>query len=207
MISALVYAGASQFALLATMGGPAPASVAVALALNLRHALYGPVLASRLGDPGPRGRVGWLQAAAKAFGLTDEVFAVASARMTRARPGRGWWAALTLTAYGAWLAGTLAGAAAGEGLLRVLPSVQPALSFALPALFVALLQGALAIGPAGRAAGRAAPGSPPRGAAAAALGGAVGAAAAILSGWEGWAVPAGAACGLLAGAARRRWRR
>ena len=205
LMSALVYAGASQFALVGMLGAPAPAAAGAALLLNLRHVLYGPPLAAQLGHLGRRGRLGWIQAAACAFGLTDEVFAVASARLADGNVTFQWLMALELAAYSSWLGGTVAGAAAGEALLRLLPAAEPALSFALPALFVALLApvvGQPTAAPSG------APEGPQRlAAAAAAVGAAFASAAVVLAGFGSWAVVAGAAAGLLAGGLAGRWGR
>ncbi len=97
--------------------------------------LYGPSLASHL----RRLEIG--RAATAAFGLTDEVFAVASVRLGR-RPALanfGWLLGLETGAYTSWALGTWIGGVAGTTVVAALPSLAPALSFALPALFVALL--------------------------------------------------------------------
>ena len=202
LMSALVYAGASQFALVGMLGAPAAAAAAAAVLLNLRHVLYGPALAPYLSRRRRPGLWGWLQGAVCAFGLTDEVFAVASARLAGGNAGFRWLTAVELTAYGAWLAGTGAGAAAGEALLRVLPAAEPALSFALPSLFVALL--APMVGRREPSAAGSSDGSQ-RLRVAAAAAGAAGAAAAVAAGLGNWAVVAGAAAGLLAGGLARGW--
>lgn len=201
LMSAVVYAGASQFALVGMLGAPAAAAAAAAVLLNLRHVLYGPALAPHLNRRRRPGLRGWLAGAVCAFGLTDEVFAVAAARLAGANAGLRWLTALELTAYGAWLAGTAAGAAAGEALLRVLPAAQPALNFALPSLFVALL--APMVGRRGPSAAGSPDGSERLRVAAAAAG--AGAAAAVVAGLGNWAVVAGAAAGLLAGGLGRGW--
>jgi len=135
LVSAVVYAGASQFALVSLLAAAAsPWSVIGAVAaMNLRHLFYGPALLPRLPQNGPR-----LPRPLIAFGLTDEVFALASARLAPDK-GEVWLLGVQAGAYGAWLAGTLFGnAVAGLGAARW-PELQAALSFVLPALFVALL--------------------------------------------------------------------
>ncbi|NOZ59254.1 MAG: AzlC family ABC transporter permease [Euryarchaeota archaeon] len=137
LFSALIFAGASQFALLSLLAAGTPPGVAstAALALNLRHILYGPLVAQRLG------RAGLSSTAIIAFGLTDEVFATALARLERV-PGEArtlWLLGLEAGAYLTWVGGTLMGAAGGEALLSLSPDLAPVLSFALPALFLALL--------------------------------------------------------------------
>jgi 4-azaleucine resistance transporter AzlC len=135
LASVAIFAGASQFALvgLAVAGSPVPVAAATLLFLNLRHALYGASLAPYLRRLGPK------RTALAAFGLTDEVFAVSSARAGRQPIGFGWLLGLEAGAYASWVFGTWAGAAGGAAFKEALPAVQPALSFALPVLFAALL--------------------------------------------------------------------
>lgn len=135
MVSALVYAGASQFALvsLLAVGASAWSVAGVVVVMNLRHLFYGPALLSRMSADGPR-----LPRPLLAFGMTDEVFALASASLTRAH-GDHWLFGVQMAAYGAWLAGTAAGAFASRWDVARLPAVDAALAFVLPALFLALL--------------------------------------------------------------------
>ena len=142
LMSLIVFSGASQFALVGLIMAGASWFVmaAISLVLGVRHVLYGPSLAPRL-----RGMTTG-HAAAAAFGLTDEVFAVASAKLSERRPagrtsGRdfGYLLGLGTGAYVSWALGTWIGAVAGMAVMVALPSLSPALSFALPALFVALL--------------------------------------------------------------------
>lgn len=136
-VSAGVFAGASQFALVGLLGaGAGPWTAAMtALALNVRHVVYGPVLAPLL-----RGCTG-VWRAVLAFGLTDEVFAAAAAQLRDVPEGarRHWLLGLATGAYAAWVLGTWMGAAGGSALLTVLPRLGSALTFALPALFLVLL--------------------------------------------------------------------
>jgi branched chain amino acid efflux pump len=142
LMSLIVFSGASQFALvgLVATGASWLVMAAISLVLGARHVLYGPSLAPHLRGM-PKGR-----AATAAFGLTDEVFAVASTRLSeRQTAGRtpgtgfGYLMGLGMGAYLSWALGTWIGAVAGMAVVVALPSLSPALSFALPALFVALL--------------------------------------------------------------------
>lgn len=135
LVSAAVYAGASQFALVSLLAaGAAPLSVVGAVAaMNLRHLFYGPALLSRLPGDGRS-----LPRFLLAFGLTDEVFALASARLGPLH-GETWLLGVQAGAYGAWLAGTVAGAVLAGWAGGDWPQVQAALGFVLPALFLALL--------------------------------------------------------------------
>lgn len=135
LVSAVVYAGASQFTLVSLLAaGASPASVIGAVAaMNVRHLFYGPVLLSQLPRSGRR-----LPRPLLAFGLTDEVFALTSASITP-RHGETWLLGVQMGAYGAWLAGTVTGAVAASIAGSGWPQVQAALAFVLPALFLALL--------------------------------------------------------------------
>lgn len=135
LVSAVVYAGASQFALVSLLAVAAsPLSVVGAVAaMNLRHLFYGPALLPRLPSRGRK-----LPRPLIAFGLTDEVFALASARLG---PGTGevWLLGVQAGAYGAWLAGTICGGVLADLGGTRWPELQSALSFVLPSLFMALL--------------------------------------------------------------------
>jgi predicted branched-subunit amino acid permease len=76
-----------------------------------------------------------------AFGLTDEVFAAATARLVRdnRRWSENWMLGLAFTSWASWVCGTLAGAWSGNGLLVDYPAVEAALGFMLPALFMSFL--------------------------------------------------------------------
>ncbi|MEN4919987.1 AzlC family ABC transporter permease [Achromobacter spanius] len=136
LISVLVYAGASQFLLLASIKAGTPWLWVVALCslLNARHLLYGPLL-SRFLPPELHDRL------KVAFLLTDEVFATAFNRLQGVAPGRrqGWMIALGLGAWLTWIAGTAVGVYAGDGLERHYPMLSQVMRFALPALFMALV--------------------------------------------------------------------
>lgn len=135
LMSLIVYSGASQFAIvgLVAAGVPWLVTAATALVLGARHVIYGPSLAPHLRGFTPR------RSAFAAFGLTNEVFAVAASSLPDRPAGLGWMLGLELGAYASWALGSLLGAAAGAALVGALPVLAPALSFALPALFVALL--------------------------------------------------------------------
>lgn len=134
-ISAFVFAGASQFLLLATLttGSPLPIVVALCAALNLRHLLYGSVLAPRAPRSVPT-RLGL------AFGLTDEVFAaaLASGKSGDGKLRGAWLVGLTGSAYAAWTIGTAFGAYLGAAVEDSVPAAAAAARFALPALFIAI---------------------------------------------------------------------
>ena len=202
LMSLIVFSGASQFALvgLVVAGASWFVMAAISLVLGARHVLYGPSLAPHLRGT-PTGR-----AAAAAFGLTDEVFAVASTKLPERRPARrtagtgfGYLLGLGTGAYVSWALGTWLGAGAGTAVVVALPSLAPALSFALPALFVALLVSFM------RPVDATSSGAP-RPVAVAVLTAATVAAILYLVGLESWSVPlagvAGPVAGLLLGRGR-----
>lgn len=134
LISLVIYAGASQFILLSLyVAGLAALPLAITLLLvNLRHALYGTTLGSAFAR--------WSEAQKwiAGFGLTDEVFAVASSRIGQTPPTPAYQYALAFASYASWVSGSAVGAAVG-GIVP--PGVAIALAFGLPALFLALLLG------------------------------------------------------------------
>ncbi|MEK5744757.1 AzlC family ABC transporter permease, partial [Acinetobacter variabilis] len=103
------------------------------MAMDVRHVLYGPSLRSRI-----RSALDKKKTALWAFGLTDEVFAAATARLVRdnRRWSENWMLGLAFTSWASWVCGTLAGAWSGNGLLVDYPAVEAALGFMLPALFM-----------------------------------------------------------------------
>lgn len=137
LMSMFVYAGASQFALVGLLGAGATPLMAglTALVLNVRHVFYGPVLAPLL----PRMSSGWQ--ALLAFGLTDEVFAAAAARLATVPSAdrRGWLWGLSSGAYATWVGGTWLGTTGGGAIVSAAPRVGAALAFSLPVLFLVLL--------------------------------------------------------------------
>ena len=137
-VSALMFAGASQFVFVALVAGGASAwtLVAAVLLMNVRHVFYGPSLLSRLDLARCR-----VPRPLLAFGLTDEVFATASARADT-WPGRDRdvrLLGLEAGAYLAWLGGTVLGAATGDQVLQRSAFLKDSLDFVLPALFCALV--------------------------------------------------------------------
>ena len=114
-MSALVLAGAAQFAAVGLLaaGAPWPAIVAVTAFLNARHLFYAASMAPWLRA------VGRLHRGAMAHVLTDETFALALAHFRRI--GRadvlGYWVAAAVIAV-PWVAATLAGAIGGAAIVE-----------------------------------------------------------------------------------------
>jgi 4-azaleucine resistance transporter AzlC len=125
--SLLVYAGASQFAMIPMLAAGLPvASLALAaLVINLRHAFYG---LSLLNDQ-PSNRLARLYLI---FALTDETYSVVTTLNPRPTPEQMAWLAGINQCW--WVLGTLLGAWLGAEL----PVSLTGLDFALSALFAVL---------------------------------------------------------------------
>lgn len=146
-MSAIVFAGASQFVgvRLIWQGVPAAVVLLTVLLVNLRHVLYSASLAPHVEHLGRRWR--WLLA----YLLTDEAYATAAARYGRgdAAPYGHWFFFGTgLTLWAAWQVSTAAGVFVGAAVPE-----SWSLDFALPLTFIALVVPMLSSRPAVLAAG------------------------------------------------------
>jgi 4-azaleucine resistance transporter AzlC len=134
-MSLFVYAGASQFASLGLLSGGASALAIVlaTLVLNFRHFLMSVALSRSLPLGRRSGPAGLRAPLGLGFGITDETFVVASLEDTLTAP---YFLGLSLTAYLAWLSGTLIGA----GFSTLIPAVVArGMGVALYAMFIAIL--------------------------------------------------------------------
>lgn len=138
LVSIAVFAGASQFILVALLASGAGmiSALGTVLMMNARHLFYGPAILPRLNAAERR-----LPAPLLAFGLTDEVFATASGHLEKLAPEvrETWFLGLQVGAYSAWVGGTLLGVTLGAGMAQLPPAVEAGLEFILPALFFVLL--------------------------------------------------------------------
>lgn len=136
-VSAVMYSGAAQFvALTLIAGGTAPLVTIITLVLmGVRHLFYGPTLARTAKD------ATFTKSAVWSYGLTDEVFAVALAQLSRQRVAwsEPWLTGLGLGAYASWVGGTVLGAWLGVWGTEFPPFISDTLGFMLPALFLALV--------------------------------------------------------------------
>lgn len=136
-MSAFIFAGGSQFVLLAAIHAGTAWYLVVGLCalMDIRHLLYGAVMVRQL----PAGLRKQLLAA---FTLTDEVFATALIRMPEVimASRSNWLGWLGIFSYISWVVGTILGAVAGMQLSKAVPLLADAMPFALPALFVVLVQ-------------------------------------------------------------------
>lgn len=127
LASLIVYAGASQFAMIPMLaaGMPVATLALAALVINLRHMFYG---LSLLNDRPANFFLRWYLV----FALTDETYSVITA--SRPRPTARQMALLAGINQFWWTAGT----AVGAGLGTQLPVSLSGLDFALAALFAVL---------------------------------------------------------------------
>ncbi|ANI31100.1 membrane protein [Yersinia entomophaga] len=136
--SCIIYAGASQFVITALLsaGMSLWVSALTVMAMDVRHILYGPALKHRI-----VARLSGKKTALWAFGLTDEVFAAATAKLMKdqRRWSENWMLGISFTSWLSWVVGTAVGAVFGNGPLDNYPAVEASLSFMLPALFLSFL--------------------------------------------------------------------
>ena len=131
VMSVLVFAGSAQFICVSMLvaGASIPTIVATTLMVNLRHALMSGALAVHL-----QGVNRWFLTFF-AYGITDESFAVNTARFRGGNWSR--WSALTVNQLTnlAWIVSTVAGTLIGQ----FIPPGAFGLDYALTAMFLCLL--------------------------------------------------------------------
>jgi 4-azaleucine resistance transporter AzlC len=132
LMSLLVYAGSAQLIAvgLIAAGAPPLSITLTTFVVNLRHLLMSAAVSPFLK------RWNRLALAAFAYELTDETFAVHSARFAAVGPNRAEVFATNVTSQAAWVTGT------GLGILvgNIISDVEPlGLDYALSAMFIALL--------------------------------------------------------------------
>ncbi|RDJ13650.1 AzlC family ABC transporter permease [Rhizobium grahamii] len=134
LMSALVFAGGSQFVAMDIWTHPASwAGVGfAALLVNIRHVLMSASLGTKM-----QGFSGLRKYAAMLF-LADEIWAIAEFRAGVARLTPSWFAGIAMPFYLAWVGSTLIGASLGAFLGD---PTTIGLDFAFPAVFVVLAMG------------------------------------------------------------------
>jgi len=125
LASAIIFAGASQFALISLMPHSFIDAIFIPIVLNLRHIIYSCVISRKLKIERPF---------VTAFGITDEVFATS---LNTKSSERFIWG-LEIGAYASWVLGTLVGIVCGAVLLSI-KILEPSLIFSLTVLFFILL--------------------------------------------------------------------
>jgi 4-azaleucine resistance transporter AzlC len=111
-MSLLVFAGASQFAMVRLFSESAPTLIVIAsvLFINLRHALMAASLRSELRELPPFGRL------LAGFFLTDEAFAMATGHFRRGGRSLAYYFAFAISLYMLWNIATLAGVLLGDAI-------------------------------------------------------------------------------------------
>jgi 4-azaleucine resistance transporter AzlC len=111
-MSLLVFAGASQFAMVRLFSESAPALIVIAgvLFINLRHALMAASLRAQLQGLPPVGRL------VAAFVLTDEAFAMATGHFRRGGRSLAYYFVFAFTLYVLWNIATVAGIVLGDAI-------------------------------------------------------------------------------------------
>ena len=132
LMSVLVYAGSAQLIAVALFAaGVSPLSIiATTFVVNLRHLLMSASLAPNL-----KSWKKW-ELALFAYQVTDESFAVHSARFARGDLNKTTCFGINYIAQASWTLASFAGFVAGASIPRVEPL---GIDYALPAMFIALL--------------------------------------------------------------------
>lgn len=137
-LSCTMYAGASQFLVVALLGSGTSIWMAAltVIALDIRHLLYGPALQSLI-----NARLNLKKTAVWAWGLTDEVFASGMIKLSQRRQewSESWMLGLSLFSWLSWAGGSLLGGLFANQVSRLPEFLQAALDFLLPALFLSFL--------------------------------------------------------------------
>lgn len=135
LVSAFIYAGASQFLFVAMVASGAPVWLVIVMTLliNSRHLVYGPNIAPYLQKD-----IRWLPLMHL---LTDQIFALTLTRTPDMKPSDRlrWYVSAGVIAWLSWILGTALGAMAGEELMQRWPLIGEVLPFALPALFLVMV--------------------------------------------------------------------
>lgn len=132
LMSTVVFAGSAQLIAVGLFSANITpiAIILTTFIVNLRHLLFSAAIFPHLGN-WRRGEL-----AGFAYELTDETFALHSARFSKDDVEKAEVIAINLTAHLAWISGSWLGAVAGKLVVEIEPL---ALDFVLPAMFIALL--------------------------------------------------------------------
>lgn len=133
LMSAMVFAGASQFIGITMVGAGITGwgiIVFTTLLINLRHLLMGVSLAPYMS------KLSFLKQTGLSFFLTDESYALTISRIKEKEYSAGYQTVTSLSLYATWLLSTLAGVILGSYIPDPLAW---GLDFAMPVTFLALL--------------------------------------------------------------------
>ena len=137
-LSCSMYAGASQFLVVARLGSGTSIwmTALTVIALDIRHLLYGPALQNLIQD-----RRNLKKTAIWSWGLTDEVFASGMIKLSQRRQewSESWMLGLSLFSWMSWALGSFLGGLFADQVSNLPQFLQAALDFLLPALFLSFL--------------------------------------------------------------------
>ena len=137
-LSCSMYAGASQFLVVALLGSGTSIwmTALTVIALDIRHLLYGPALQNLISN-----KLNLKITALWAWGLTDEVFASGMIKLSQRRQewSESWMLGLSLFSWMSWALGSLLGGLFADQVSNLPQFLQAALDFLLPALFLSFL--------------------------------------------------------------------
>lgn len=137
-LSCSMYAGASQFLVVALLGSGTSIwmTALTVIALDIRHVLYGPALQNLIQD-----RLNLKKTAIWSWGLTDEVFAAGMIKLSQRRQewSESWMLGLSLFSWLSWALGSFLGGLFADQVSDLPKFLQAALDFLLPALFLSFL--------------------------------------------------------------------
>lgn len=137
-LSCSMYAGASQFLVVALLGSGTSIwmTALTVIALDIRHLLYGPALQNLIQD-----KLNLKKTAIWSWGLTDEVFASGMIKLSQRRQewSESWMLGLSLFSWLSWALGSFLGGLFADQVSDLPQFLQAALDFLLPALFLSFL--------------------------------------------------------------------
>ncbi len=137
-LSCSMYAGASQFLVVALLGSGTSIwmTALTVIALDIRHLLYGPALYNLIDN-----KLNLKKTAVWAWGLTDEVFASGIIKLSQRRQewSESWMLGLSLCSWLSWATGSFLGGMFADQVSQMPQFLQAALDFLLPALFLSFL--------------------------------------------------------------------
>jgi 4-azaleucine resistance transporter AzlC len=137
-LSCSMYAGASQFLVVALLGSGTSIwmTALTVIALDIRHLLYGPALQNLIQD-----KLNLKKTAFWAWGLTDEVFASGMIKLSQRRQewSESWMLGVSLFSWISWALGSFLGGLFADQVSHLPQFLQAALDFLLPALFLSFL--------------------------------------------------------------------
>lgn len=137
-LSCSMYAGASQFLVVALLGSGTSIwmTALTVIALDIRHLLYGPALQNLIQD-----KLNLKKTALWSWGLTDEVFASGMIKLSQRRQewSESWMLGLSLFSWISWALGSFLGGLFADQVAHLPTFLQASLDFLLPALFLSFL--------------------------------------------------------------------